>query len=300
MINVGIVGFGNLGKAIARELKNCPEFNLVEIFSKRDLKETEKLSCLKNYKDKIDLLFLCCGSKDRLEDLSQDCIKDFSIIESYDNHQRLKKHIEYINTLAKENKKIALCSFGWDPGLFSYMRGLFDSVGFAPYTFWGKGLSQGHTQAIKNIPGVKDGLQFTIPNAKILRRLKIAKPLPQNLTFHRRKCYVVCDKKDRDFVKSKITTMPHYFAGQKTTVKFVSQQKLDRLKNFSHKGIVLTKGENFSFSLKTKSNPNLTAKILIAFAKNYQHLIADKSYGAYTIFDLPLTNILPKDKFNYL
>ena len=229
MINVGIVGYGNLGKAVARELKNCQGFNLVEIFSKRDLKETEKLSCLKNYKGKIDLLFLCCGSKDRLEDLSYECIKDFSIIESYDNHQRLKEHINHLNTLAQENKKIALCSFGWDPGLFSYMRGLFDSLGFAPYTFWGKGLSQGHTQAIKNINGVKAGLQFTIPNTKILRRLKQSKSLPQNASCHRRKCYVVCDKKDRVFVKSKITTMPHYFAGHKTLVKFVSQQKLERL-----------------------------------------------------------------------
>jgi diaminopimelate dehydrogenase len=202
--------------------------------------------------------------------------------------------------LAKNNKQIALCSFGWDPGLFSLMRGLFDSLGFNPYTFWGKGLSQGHTQAIKNVDSVIDGLQFTIPNKKIINKIKHGENLIQNKSFHTRQCYIVCDKKNRETIKQKIVSMPDYFAGYKTKVNFVSQQKLDSLKNFSHKGFVTTRNRAFEFSLNTKSNPNLTAKIMITFAQCYAKLKRKKSYGAFTIFDLPFGYILSKTKSEYL
>ncbi len=299
-INVGIVGYGNLGKELERNILKNESFNLVKIFSNRTLNNCEQICNIQNYKNKIDLLFLCCGSKDKLESTATKCIKNFSIIDCYDNHNRLKKYISKINKLAKDNNKIALCCFGWDPGIFSLMRGLFDGLGFNPYTFWGKGLSQGHTQAIKNIDGVVDGLQFTVPNKKIINQIKQGKNFVQNKSFHTRHCYIVCDKKDRENIMQKIITMPDYFAGYKTKINFVSQCKLDTLKNFSHKGLITTCDSAFEFSLTTKSNPELTAKIMIAFARSYIKLKQKKMYGAFTIFDLPFNNILTKTKNEYL
>lgn len=299
-INVGIVGFGNLGKALATTLKDNPAFNLVQIFSKRQLPGVDHVRNIKLYKDKIDLLFLCGGSKDELELQAQKYISDFSIVESYDNHSRLKSHITKLDACAKKSNKIALCSFGWDPGLFSFARGLFDSIGYTPFTFWGKGLSQGHTQAIKNIKGVIDGVQFTIPNKKIFSQINRNKITRQSKDFHIRKCYVVCGKKDGQKIKREIISMPDYFEGYKTYVKFISSRALERIKNFAHQGIVTTAKSIFEFRLKTKSNPILTAKIMCAFARAYTKLATEKSWGAFTIFDIPFNAILPKDKFDYL
>ena len=299
-INVGIIGYGNLGKAIEANILQNEKFNLVKIFSKRKLKNCELVSNLIKYKNKIDLLFLCCGSKDELEKISNNCIKNFSIVECYDNHNRLSQHISKLNTSANQYNKIALCSLGWDPGLFSLMRGLFDGIGFTPFTFWGKGLSQGHTQAIKNIDGVVDGIQFTIPNKTIIKRIKKGEQISQSKDFHKRLCYVVCDKKNRHKIKQKIITMPDYFEGYKTKVKFVPQNKLNTIKNFSHQGIVTTKNNALKFQLIAKSNPDITAKIMIAFASAYPLLHNKKEYGSYTIFDLPFAYILQKDKFTYL
>lgn len=299
-INVGIVGFGNLGKALATTLKENSSFNLVQIFSKRKLPGLDHVSNIKLYKNKIDLLFLCGGSKDELELQAQKYINDFSIMESYDNHSKLKSHITKLDASAKESNKIALCSFGWDPGLFSFARGLFDSLGCTPFTFWGKGLSQGHTQAIKNIKGVIDGLQFTIPNKKFFSQINRNKITHQSKAFHIRKCYIVCDKKDRQKIKQEIITMPDYFEGYKTYVKFISSRGLEKIKNFAHQGIVTTPRRVFEFRLKTKSNPMLTAKIMCTFARAYTKLIAEKSWGAFTIYDIPFNSILLKDKFDYL
>ena len=299
-INVGIIGYGNLGKAIEKNLLQNSSYNLVKIFSRRKLPNCEHISNLKNYENKIDLLFLCCGSKNELEKLAFKCINKFSIIDCYDNHNRLPQYITKLNNAANKSQKIALCAFGWDPGIFSLMRGLFDSIGFVPFTFWGKGLSQGHTQAIKNIENVIDGIQFTIPNKAIIKKLQKGENFSQSKKFNKRSCYVVCDKKNRSKIKQKIITMPDYFEGYKTTVKFVSQKRLNSLKNFAHQGIVTTKSNVLKFQLTAKSNPDITAKIMIAFATAYIKLKENKMYKAYTIFDLPLSYIFSQDKFCYL
>ena len=300
MLNVAIVGYGNLGKAIEQKLKQTNNFNIVGVFSNRHIENTIHISKLKNYKQNIDLLFLCGGSQNMLEDQGQKYIKDFNIIESYDNHNKLSNYINKINTLAKRYKKISLCSFGWDPGLFSYMRGLFDSLNFLPNTFWGKGLSQGHTQAIKNVEGVVDGLQFTIPNKKAINKVKKGKTIKDKKSLHKRICYVVCKKSDKSKISQNIKNMPDYFKGYKTNIRYVSQKRLTRQKNFSHKGCVITKNEEMSFSIKTKSNPDFTANIMVTYAKCFETLIKNKTYGAFTIFDIPLCYILAKDKFKYL
>ncbi len=299
-INIGIVGYGNLGKAVERQIKNNAGFRLVGIFSKRLLKNTLPLSKLKTFKNKIDLLVLCGGSQNELEKQSKILIKDFNIIESYDNHSRLKTHIPTLNKLAVRNKKIALCSLGWDPGLFSLMRGLFDSLNLPPTTFWGKGLSQGHTNAIKNIPNVIDGLQFTLPNKTQLQKIKNGNISCDSKSLHCRKCFVVAKKQNRAAIKNSIVNMADYFKGYKTSVKFVSQKRLDNLKTFSHKGCVITKNSVATFALKLPSNPDFTAQVILTFARAYCKLNATDKFGAYTIFDLPIKYILAKDKFNYL
>ena len=196
-IPVGVVGYGNLGRSVVENLQNDKTFQLEAVFSRRDLPIATSYSNILKFKDKIELLFVCGGSQNELEEQTNFLIKHFNLIESYDNHNRLKSHIQDLDLAAKGHQKIALCSFGWDPGLFSLMRGLFDSLGQNPYSFWGKGLSQGHTQAIKNIDGVIDGLQFTLPNKDIVARIKNGESVKVSKDFHKRLCYVVCPKEKR-------------------------------------------------------------------------------------------------------
>lgn len=299
-LNVGIVGYGNLGRAVEKKIRAGHDFNLVAIFSKRDLPGVINYDDVENYKGKIDLLFLCGGSQNELEKQGLRLIKNFNIIDSYDNHARLKTYITKLDRLSKQNGKVALCSFGWDPGLFSFMRALFDGLGFKPYTFWGKGLSQGHTQAIKNIPGVKDAIQFTVPSIKDIEKIKNGEKVKEGKNLHHRECYVVAAKEDRDQVKKRIISMPDYFEGYKTTVHFVGQNKLDSLKTFAHKGQVISASNTINFSLNLKSNPDFTAGVITSFARAAANLIKNEKHGAYTIFDLPISSILKRDKFEYL
>ena len=299
-IKVGIVGFGNLGKAVKENVLKSDFFELVAVFSRRNIDATIPYEKIESYKDKIDLLFLCGGSQNELESQSFSLIQSFNIAESYDNHSRLKNYITQLDKKAKESDKIALCSFGWDPGLFSLIRGLFDSLDYPPYTFWGKGLSQGHTQAIKNIDGVTDGLQFTIPNKKMISKIKSGEKVETGKNLHKRECFVVAKKEDQKRIENQIKTMKDYFEGYETSVNFVSQNRLNKLKSFAHKGEVLTLKNTLGFSLNLPSNPDFTSRVLTKFAKNYISLKNKREYGAFTIFDLPLKNILPKDKFEYL
>lgn len=299
MINVGVVGFGNLGRAVAKQIAHNKEFNLVAVFSRRDIENTISYDTILDYKERIDLLFLCGGSKNDIEQQSSFLIQHFNIIDCYDNHSQLQEHIENINQLAKSNKKVALCALGWDPGLFSLMRGLFDALGHTPYTFWGRGTSQGHTQAIKQIKGVKDALQFTIPNTHAISKIKHGKNVgTQNSHF--RKCFIVANKKDEKQIRNEIINMPHYFKGYKTSVKFVSKKQLQKLKSFSHKGEIVSAKNILNFSLNIKSNPDFTAKIMILFAKSLNFFHKNCNYGAKTIFDIPFRCILNKDLFCFL
>lgn len=298
-IKAGIVGYGNLGKAVEKELLTSADYELIQTFSRREIPHTLPYSKLREYVGEIDLLFLCGGSQNELEKQALSLLPYFSIAESYDNHARLKPFHEKLDLLAKEKGKIALSSFGWDPGLFSYMRALFSSLGLDPYTFWGPGLSQGHTQAIKNIKGVTDGLQFTVPLAEGERSAFRGEELDPH-QMHKRICYVVAPKEEHARIEHEIISMPDYFVGYPTEVHFVSQESLDKLKSFAHRGKVTTKNAMMNFSLELPSNPNFTAKVLTTFGKNYLPLKQAGAYGAYTIMDLPLKNILKEDEFNFL
>ena len=164
------------------------------------------------------------------------------------------------------------------------MRGLFDSLGFSPYTFWGKGVSQGHTQAIKQIDGVLDAIELTIPNQKIKKQIISGFKLTQSPSFHNRLCFVVAPKNKQKEIRDKIISMPDYFEGYRTYVHFVSQQKLEKLKTFSHQGEVLTQNNTLNFSLKLQSNPIFTSKVMVCFARAYTFLAKENKWGAFTIF----------------
>ncbi len=299
-IPVGVVGYGNLGRSVVENLQNDKTFQLEAVFSRRDLPIATSYSDILKFKDKIELLFVCGGSQNELEEQTNFLIKRFNLIESYDNHNRLKSHIQDLDLAAKGHQKIALCSFGWDPGLFSLMRGLFDSLGQNPYSFWGKGLSQGHTQAIKNIDGVIDGLQFTLPNKDIIAKIKNGESVKVSKDFHKRLCYVVCSKEKRAEIEHKIKSMPDYFLGYETEVKFVSQESLDKLKSFAHKGQVLTSNNTMNFSLNLPSNPKFTANVMTTFARAYPKLKEEKKFGAHDIFDIPMKYVLKEEPYRYL
>ena len=298
-IKVGIVGFGNIGKQIAKQLEESKDFELVAIFSRRKISGCVKFENLKEYKDKIDILFLCVGSQSDLERVAFEVVKDFNTIDCYDNHNRLKDYISKMDVLAKQNKKVALSAMGWDPGLFSMIRTLFAGLNFEPFTFWGKGLSQGHTQAIKALPNVQDAIQFTIPNEKAKRQIKEMGDLADTKSMHKRLCYVVCDKMFQTEIKRQIKTMPDYFLGYNTTVKFVGQQQLDSLKTFAHKGEVVSKFDTMKFELNLKSNPAFTAHVMICYALVLYDFVTEKQFGAKTCLDIPVSKLV-KDKYKYL
>lgn len=297
---VGIIGYGNLGKAVEKQIVSSEEFDLIAIFSRRENANTKDFKDMDQYIGKIDLMFLCVGSQNDLEKVAYNVVKNFNTIDCYDNHNRLRQYIQKQNQLAIKNKKIALCALGWDPGLFSYMRGLFDSLDLQSCTFWGKGLSQGHTQAIKNLPNVIDAIQFTVPNNNAKWQV-LNGVLPQNtFDLHKRLCYVVCEPQYEKQIKKQIITMPDYFADYKTTVKFVTQQEIDKIKTFAHKGEVVAMSGVAEFKLNLKSNPEFTAKVLVSFARAVPKLKEANRYGAFTVFDLPLNLILKKEKSHFI
>ncbi|MBE7082487.1 MAG: diaminopimelate dehydrogenase [Clostridiales bacterium] len=291
-IRVGIVGYGNLGKAVEDLVLQDNRFDLVCIFSKRNIKsvnaKTDFYENLHKYKNKIDILFLCGGSSSNLFEQALDCLKNFNTIDAFDTHKKIAQHIKNCNKAALQNNTIAFCCFGWDPGLFSLMRVLFKSLNKQTFTTWGKGVSQGHTEAIKNIKGVTDALQFTIPNQKQIRQIKCGKSV-KNLNLHSRLCYVVADKNMQKYIANKIVNMPHYFKGYNTKVVFVNNSKLLKLKTFCHQGQVFTPKNELCFSLKTKSNPHITASVMLCYASLVKKFKKQQNFGAYSILDIPLS-----------
>ena len=287
-IRVGVVGYGNLGSSLAKLLSADNRFELVAIFSKRDVTsaygEVIKYENIEQFVGKIDIMFLCGGSFSSLQDQAKNVLKNFNCIDAFDTHKKINQHIASCNTIAKENKKVAFCSFGWDPGLFSLMRLLFHSIEGECFTDWGKGISQGHTEALKQIKNVNAAVQYTIPNKNLIKKLKQGKSINLN-NLHTRFCYIYAEK-DYANIKKKILKIPNYFKGQKVKIKFVEKQKLNELKKSYHKGEVFTPFNTLNFSLSTNSNPITTAKILIAFACVENEYIIQKKYGAYSILEI--------------
>ena len=306
-INVGIIGYGNLGKAVEEILRTRKEFKIVAIFSKRKFVKSQyevkvdRLDNLEKYKDKIDLLFLCAGSYDGVEKIGNEIIKDYSFIDSFDTHSKLYDYISKLDLIAKERETVCLNACGWDPGILSLVRLLFNSISPSYFTancFWGSGVSQGHSQAIRQISGVENAIQYTIPYKAIIKKCKkLCDYTPDSTVKHTRLCFVsVSNNIDKQKIKDEIVNIPNYFKGYKTIVKFVSNKKiLDKQKKLYHKGIVIRNFEildkfktQLEFRLNTKSNPHFTAEIMIMGALAVYKLKQENKFGAYSLFDIPL------------
>lgn len=299
-IKVGIVGYGNLGKAVEELVAKDERFELVCVFSKRDVlgkyAYVENIGNLKKYNGKIDVVFLCAGSSSNLMEQASECLQYFCTVDAFDTHKKIKKHINDCNKTAKANGKVAFCSLGWDPGLFSLMRVLFNALGGNAYTTWGKGVSQGHSEAVRKLDNVKDAIQYTIPNQKIIKKLKCGQNVDNLLGLHTRECFVVADREYQEEIKNKIINMPNYFKGYKTTVKFVNEHEIVKHKKLYHAGEVFTHGGELKFKLKTESNPKITASVMITYSIVLYNYYKNKKYGAYSILDIPMADLLKNSK----
>ncbi len=312
-IKIGILGYGNLAKGIERNISNFPDLELLAIFTRRDplqfsnplILSSEKLM---DFQDKIDLLILCGGSNDDLPQQGPELSKYFNTLDSYDNHKLIPHYFEEVNKSALENNKTCLISIGWDPGLFSLNRLIFQSIlpKGESYTFWGKGVSQGHSQALRKVPGVKYGVQYTIPIEESIRLVKEGKnPVFQTHEKHKRVCYAVLEEGfDGEEVSETIKNIPNYFKEYQTEVHFISKE--DFLKNHSqmpHGGVVLRSGltgeniQNMEFKLQLENNPDFTSSVLLAYARALYRLSKEKT-GAFTIFDIPLAYLSDLDSFD--
>ena len=311
-IRIGILGYGNLGRGAEKAVKENADMELVGIFTRRDPKS---LSCaapayseadLLTMQDKIDVLLLCGGSATDLPEMTPALAKDFHVVDSFDNHNKIPEHFAACDKAAGEHNRVAVISTGWDPGCFSMMRVLFDAV--LPqgqgYTFWGKGVSQGHSDAIRRVAGVQDARQYTVPVESALEQVRAGEnPQLSVGDKHKRVCYVVAQPgADKARIEQEIKTMPAYFADYDTTVHFITQEDLLRdHSGIHHGGFVIHTGttgeknkEKMEFSLALDSNPEFTASVLVACARAAYRLAEKKDFGAKTILDIPMSYLSQK------
>lgn len=305
-IRVAICGYGNLGRGVESEITKTGDMDLVAVFTRRnpeDLKINSNtpvvnMADLEAWKDKIDVMIMCGGSATDLPKQVPEVAKLYNTVDSFDTHAKIPEHFEGVNKSAEENKKTSIISGGWDPGMFSVMRLYANSIlnNGKTYTFWGKGVSQGHSDAIRRIDGVKNAIQYTIPIDEAVESVR--RGMNPNLSTgekHLRECFVVIeDGANKDKIEKEIKTMPNYFSDYKTIVHFVSEEELKRdHSKMPHGGFVIHSGETgngnkqiIEYSLKLDSNPEFTASVLIALARADYRMNKMGLYGAKTIFDV--------------
>ena len=308
-MKVAIYGYGNLGKGVEAAIKYNPDMTLFGIFTRRDpatltprCPETKVYSAseLIKYKDEIDVLIICGGSATDLPEMTPALARDFNVVDSFDTHARIPEHFDRCDAAAAESGHIALISAGWDPGLFSVAR-LYASVALPEgkdYTFWGRGISQGHSDAIRRIEGVKDARQYTVPVSEALDAVRGGKcPELSTREKHLRECYVVAEEgADKARIEREIKSMPNYFADYDTSVTFVTVDELKRdHSGMPHGGSVIRNGvsglsgENshtVEFSLKLDSNPEFTGSVLVAYARAVVRMQARGEAGCKTVLDV--------------
>ena len=306
-IKIGIFGYGNLGKGIESEIAKNPDMELVAIFTRRSPESLQTNSTVPvvhadsviNWKDKIDVMILCGGSANDLPIQGPELAKNFNTVDSFDVHQKIPEYFKSVNTSAKSGNNISIISIGWDPGLFSLLRLYTGTIipNGKTYTFWGKGVSQGHSTVIRNINGVEDAIQYTIPVDDAINRVRNGE-MPELTTRqkHTRICYVVAaDGADKESIEKEIKQMPNYFADYDTTVNFISHNELKtNHSKLMHGGNVIHIGKTgddnnqiVEFSLKLDSNPEFTSSVLLSYARAAYKLSAKGESGARTIFDIP-------------
>lgn len=318
VIRVAIAGYGNLGRGAQAAIKHCPDMQLVGVFSRRDPATVSliddsvpvySMDDIEQYKDEVDVLILCGGSKSDLPEQGPALAGLFNIVDSFDTHAKIPEYYEALDAPAKKAGKVALLSVGWDPGLFSINRLYGEAI--LPvgetYTFWGKGLSQGHSDAVRRVDGVKLGVQYTLPSESAMARVRSGEqPELSTREKHTRECYVVLeDNADADSVREAIVTMPDYFADYDTTVHFIDQQTFERdHRQMPHGGFVIRSGvsgnddqqnnQTIEFSLKLGSNPEFTASVIVAYARAVYKMSLAGETGAKTVFDVAPGLLSPK------
>lgn len=315
-MKIGILGYGNLGKGVECAVKNNPDMELACVFTRRDPASVKLLTAgvpvysvadVEKHKNDVDVLVICGGSATDLPKQTPEYAKYFNVIDSFDTHARIPEHFANVDKAAKDNGHIALISCGWDPGMFSLMR-LYGNCVLPDghdYTFWGKGVSQGHSDAIRRIEGVKDGKQYTIPVQSALDAVRAGKnPELTTRQKHTRECFVVAEEgADKARIEKEIKEMPNYFADYDTTVHFISEEELK--KNHSgipHGGFVFRSGKTgwdkefnnvIEYRLTLDSNPAFTSSVLVAFARAIFRMNKEGQTGCRTVFDVAPAYLSP-------
>lgn len=308
MIKIGIVGYGNLGRGVERVVSNNKDMELIGVFTRRKPKtlitatgvSVYEMKALYGMQEDIDVLVLCGGSANDLPKQSVELAASFNIIDSFDTHANIPEHFDKVDQASKKGKHISIISAGWDPGLFSLHRLLGQAI--LPqgndYTFWGKGVSQGHSDAIRKIEGVKDARQYTIPVEAALQSVRKGNnPHLSIREKHTRECYVVIEKDaDKIEIEKAIKTMPNYFDEYDTSVFFISEEELNKYhKGIPHGGVVVRSGITgqhgehthvMEYKLTLDSNPEFTSSILIAYARAAYRLALEGHIGCKTVFDI--------------
>lgn len=312
ILRVGIVGYGNLGKGAELAIQQNPDMELVAIFTRRTPTELDShskvvsISQIEDFKDKIDVMILCGGSSKDLPEQVIQISKLFNTVDSFDTHAKIPEYFEQVDQATKTNQTLSLISTGWDPGLFSMARLLGQCVlpQGEDYTFWGKGLSQGHSDAVRRVPGVKNGVQYTIPLDDAIDKVRAGEnPQLSTADKHQRVCYVVANEDaNQSEIENNIKTMPHYFDQYQTTVHFISEEELlAEHSSMPHGGVVFRSGvsgngskQRIEFSLSLESNPEFTASVLVAYTRAIGKMAKEGQIGAKTVFDIPLGYLSPK------
>ena len=308
-IKIGILGYGNLGRGVECAVKQNDDMELVAVFTRRNPEDVKILTetatvCnvadVEDWKDKIDVMIICGGSATDLPKQTPVYAKMFNVIDSFDTHARIPEHFANVDAAAKEGGHVGIISVGWDPGMFSLSRLYANAIlpDGNDYTFWGKGVSQGHSDAIRRVEGVKDGKQYTIPVEAALKAVRNGEnPELTTRQKHTRECFVVLEEgADAAKVEEEIKTMPNYFSDYDTTVHFISEEELKaNHSGIPHGGFVLRSGKTgwdgenkhlIEYSLKLDSNPEFTSSVLIAYARAAYRLASEGQSGCKTVFDI--------------
>lgn len=313
MIKVGIVGYGNLGRGVTLAVNSANDMECVGIFTRRHPKDLKpvievpvySINDLCKFKGKIDVLLLCGGSATDLPNTTAEYLKDFNTVDSFDTHAKIPEYYEKLDKVAKANGTLCAISIGWDPGVFSIARMLFGAVlpNGNDYTFWGKGVSQGHSDAIRRIQGVKNAIQYTIPKEQALNQVRSgSNPDLKTRDKHLRECFVaLCEGADKDLIEKQIKSMPNYFADYDTIVNFVSEEEvLSMQKKLSHGGFVFRTGSTtdqnshiLELNLKLDSNPEFTGSVLTAYGRAVAKMKQEGKTGCLTVFDIPIKYLSP-------
>ena len=314
-IRVAIAGYGNLGRGVESALAQNPDMRLVGVFSRRDPASVTLLDSnvpvyamdtIEQYQDEVDVMILCGGSKTDLPEQGPYLAKFFNTVDSFDTHAKVPEYYAALDQSARDSGRVALLSVGWDPGLFSLNRLYGEAIlpEGETYTFWGKGLSQGHSDAVRRVPGVQSGVQYTLPSEEAIARVRSGEqPELTTREKHKRECYVVLDDgADADVVRDSIVTMPDYFADFDTTVNFIDQDTfVKEHSSMPHGGFVIRSGktgtdstQTIEYSLALGSNPEFTSSVLVAYARAVYRLARVNDIGAKTVFDIAPSLLSPK------